>query len=63
MDLKQQIDQLDEVIKNFDSNIQTMKQSRKFAFKKRAQFLRLLSAAEALEEQKSEKAKDIGVKA
>ncbi len=55
MDLKQQIDQLDRAIEIFDANIATMKENRKTAFKKRNQFLRLLSAAEALEEQKPEK--------
>ena len=55
MDLKQQIDQLNEVIINFTENIEKMKEQKKIAEKKRKQYLKLLNAAEALEEQKPEK--------
>ena len=45
MDLKQQIDQLNEVIINFTENIETLKDKKKIAEKKRKKLIKLRDKA------------------
>ena len=58
MDLRAQISQLDEIIINLTESIERQKEELTEANRKRKAYYKLLTAAEALEEQKPEKKTD-----